>query len=205
MGFIRKILEKPWLPPDTNVVDIQTSYFTANNRKVALILFLCVVGVLFFLLFSAYHMRKAFSTDWVSTPEPWLIWFNTFVLFVVSGAFEWARVAVPREQIEAVKTRFLIAGVLTSVFLVLQLVAWKQLIDLGYTAQSNPSNAFFYTITGIHGVHLLGGLVAWVRALRYIRADGSYSRMKNAIDQCAIYWHFLLFVWVAMVALFVTS
>ena len=44
MGFFKKILEKPWLPPEGNVVDIHTSYFTATNRKVALILFLCVVG-----------------------------------------------------------------------------------------------------------------------------------------------------------------
>ena len=205
MGFFKKILEKPWLPPEGNVVDLHTSYFTATNRKVALVLFLCVVGVLFFLLFSAYHMRKAFSTDWVSTPEPWLIWFNTLVLFVVSGAFEWARAALPKEQFDAVRVRFITAGVLTFVFLVLQLVAWKQLFDLGYTAQSNPANAFFYTITGIHGVHLLGGLIAWYRAIRYIKVDGSFTRMKNAIDQCALYWHFLLFVWVAMVGLFITS
>lgn len=205
MGFFRKILEKPWIPPEGNVVEFQTSYFTATNRKVALVLFLCVVGVLFFLLFSAYHMRKAYSTDWVSTPEPMLIWFNTLVLFIVSGAFEWARAALAKEQIDAVRTRFYAAGGLTVVFLVLQLVAWKQLIDMGYIAQSNPANAFFYTITGIHGLHLLGGLIAWYRALRYIKLDESFTRMKNAIDQCALYWHFLLFVWVAMIGLFITS
>ena len=127
------------------------------------------------------------------------------MLFVVSGAFEWARAALPKEQIEAVRLRFIAAGILTFVFLVLQLVAWQQLYDLGYTAQSNPANAFFYTITGIHGVHLLGGLIAWYRAIRYIKVDSSFTRMKNAIDQCALYWHFLLFVWVAMVGLFITS
>lgn len=205
MGFFRKILEKPWLPPEGNVVDLHTGYFTAHNRKVALILFLCVVGVLFFLLFSAYHMRKAFSTDWVATPEPTLLWFNTLILFVVSGALEWARVAVPKEQIEAIRIRFIAAGVLTFVFLILQLVAWKQLIDLGYTAQSNPANAFFYTITGIHGLHLFGGLIAWFRAIRVIDPEVDFSQMKNAVDLCAIYWHFLLFVWVAMVGLFITS
>ncbi|MYD43631.1 MAG: cytochrome-c oxidase [Gammaproteobacteria bacterium] len=205
MGFFRKILEKPWLPPEGNVVEFQTSYFSATNRKVALVLFLCVVGILFFLLFSAYHMRKAYSTDWVATPEPTLIWFNTLVLFIVSGAFEWTRAALAKEQIDAVRMRFYAAGWLTVLFLVLQLVAWKQLIDMGYIAQSNPANAFFYTITGIHGLHLVGGLIAWYRALRYIKMDESFTRMKNAIDQCALYWHFLLFVWVAMIGLFITS
>ena len=205
MGFFRKILEKPWVPEEGNVVDLHTSYFTANNKKVALILFLCVVGILFFLLFSAYHMRKAFSTDWVSTPEPWLIWFNTFVLFAVSAAFEWSRSALEKELIESARLRFIVAGVLTFVFLALQLVAWKQLVELGYTAQTNPANAFFYTITGIHGIHLLGGLIAWFRAIPLFSPEQSFPPLKNAVDLCTIYWHFLLFVWVAMLGLFITS
>ena len=205
MGFFRKILEKPWIPEEGNVVDLQTTYFTASNKKVALILFLCVVGVLFFLLFSAYHMRKAFSTDWVSTPEPTLLWVNTVVLFVVSGVFEWSRSALDKEVVSIARTRFVIAGVLTFVFLLLQLAAWQQLVELGYTAQTNPANAFFYTITGIHGLHLVGGLIAWVRAIRYFGNAEDFPQVKNAVNLCAIYWHFLLFVWVAMLGLFITS
>lgn len=205
MGFFRKILEKPWIPEDGNVVELQTSYFTANNRKVALILFLCVVGVLFFLLFSAYHMRKAFSTDWVSTPEPYLLWINTLVLFVVSGVFEWSRSALEKEAIEAARLRFVFAGILTFVFLALQLVVWNQLVDLGYNAQTNPSNAFFYTITGIHGVHLLGGLIAWFRSINEFKHSERFAKLKSSVDLCALYWHFLLFVWVAMLGLFITT
>ena len=65
----------------------------SHNRKVALIVFLCVVGSVFFLLFAATHMRKVMAVDWVPMPEPGLIWVNSLVLVAVSFAFEIARIS----------------------------------------------------------------------------------------------------------------
>lgn len=198
-------MEKPWLAPESNVVELDTSYFSAANRKVALVLFLAIVGSLFFLLFAAYHMRLAASTDWVSTPEPLLLWFNTVVLFSVSAVFEWSRADLEKSRNSQARKHLYLAGFLTLVFLALQLTAWKQLLDLGYGVRSNPSNAFFYMITAIHGVHLIGGLIAWVRTLHKFNTENSPSQLKLSVNLCAVYWHFLLFVWVAMLALFVSS
>ena len=199
-------MEKPWLPPaDTNITEFNPGYFAVHNRKVALVLFLCIVGILFLLLFSAYHMRIVLSTDWVASPEPPLIWANSLVLALVSAVMEWSRSTVQTGKINAARTKFIIAGLLTFVFLVGQIIVWKQLVDLGYTLQSNPAHAFFYLITGVHGVHLLGGLIAWLRTILRMRTQDSLSKIRMSIDLCTLYWHFLLLVWIVMLALFIST
>lgn len=207
MGFFQRLTEKPWLQADGRVVEMQASTFAAHNRKVALIVFLCIVGSVFFLLFAATHIRLALATDWVPAPQPVLLWFNSVVLVFVSIALEWTRASAVQGDVDSTRFRFWTVGFLTLVFLVLQLIVWKQLVDLGYAAQRNPANAFFYVITGVHGVHLLGGLVAWWRALRRMTNDEESDpyRMRLSVELCALYWHFLLFVWIAMLALFIST
>ena len=205
MGLFKNLTEKPWLPRDDSVVELHPGYFNAHNRRVALVVFLCVVGVVFFLLFVATHMRMNMSTDWVPAPEPPLLWANSAVLVLVSVCFEWTRRAVALRDVADSYKRFLWAGALTALFLVGQLVVWKQFYDLGYGHADNPANSFFYIITAVHGVHLLGGLVAWVRALPRLRQADDLSAIRLSVDLCALYWHFLLFVWVAMLALFVST
>ena len=206
MGLFKRLAEKPWLVPvEGSVESLRSSEFSVHNRKVALMVFLAIIGVLFFLFFAAYHMRILLSTDWVAAPEPPLLWINTVVLIICSGAFEFSRNTARRGQLERTRTWFLIAGVLTLVFLVGQLIVWNQLIEYGYTAEKNPANAFFYLITGVHGAHLLGGLIAWIRAARKIREGVDPSVLRVSVELCAIYWHFLLFVWVVMLALFLNT
>ena len=49
----------------------------------------------------------------------------------------------------------------SGVFLAGQLMVWWQLGSGGYAVDANPANSFFYLLTGLHGLHLMGGLVAW--------------------------------------------
>ena len=219
MNIFKRLAEKPWLAQPGAVVELRTESYAASNQKVALVVFLAIVGVLFFLFFAAYHMRLeplefgGQQTDWVPMPEPMLLWFNTVVLALASIAYEWARRACNKGQTGTAKLAFLMAGGITLAFLVLQLVVWNQLIARGYYAYANPANSFFYLITGVHGVHLLGGLVAWARAARRFAApegEGADAtdlgvRLRRSVDLCALYWHFLLLIWLGMLALFVNT
>ena len=186
---------------------LNTGAIGTHNRRVALIVFLCVVGSVFFLLFAAAHMRLVMATDWVPMPEPPLIWINSIVLVGVSVAFEISRSAANSMELERTRTFFIVAGLGTVLFIVLQVIVWQQLIELQYLAKSNPANAFFYLLTAAHAVHLVGGLIAWWRAIRRMQKTDNveYSKIKVSVALCAIYWHFLLFIWVAMVALFVVT
>ena len=218
MNIFKRLAEKPWIHEPGAVAETRTASFAVSNQKVALVLFLAIVGVLFFLFFAAYHMRIELTSDWVAIPEPPLLWFNTVVLGIASVAFEWARGAARSGREGTARTAFLVAGALTLSFLVLQLVVWDQMLGLGYFAHSNPANSFFYLITAVHGLHLLGGLIAWGRALTRFRSvaavagDGGgdiaqerLARLSRSVDLCALYWHFLLLVWLGMMAMFLNT
>ena len=212
MNIFKRLAEKPWLDQSPNVVELRTASYAASNQKVALVCFLAIVGVLFFLFFAAYHMRldpvelAGRESDWVAMPEPPLLWFNTLVLILASVAYEWSRRVANRGETRQAGVAFLIAGAATVAFLVLQLVVWNDLLARGYYAHANPANAFFYMITAVHGVHLLGGLVAWARAARRLaQAETDPERLARSVELCALYWHFLLLVWLGMVALFAST
>ena len=95
----------------------------------------------------------------------------------------------------------LIGGLFAVLFLAGQLVAWRQLVDLGYYVASNPANTFFYLLSALHGVHLLGGLVAWGRTAGKLRHIGAIAELRPAIELCALYWHFLLILWLVLFGL----
>ena len=69
--------------------------------------------------------------------------------------------------------------------------------DAGYFAATNPANAFFYLITMLHGLHLLGGLIAWSRTITNLWDGAEPAEVSLIVNLCAIYWHFLLVVWLA--------
>ncbi|MFP3560246.1 cytochrome c oxidase subunit 3, partial [Paraburkholderia sp. SIMBA_049] len=75
----------------------------------------------------------------------------------------------------------------------------RMLSAAGQTVTVNPSNSFLYLLTGLHGLHVLGGLVAWAVTIARLQR-GDPFRAQRAIALCAIYWHFLLAVWLVLLA-----
>ncbi len=172
----------------------------APPAKIGLGVFLAVVGALFALLTSAYFMRMELS-DWQALPVPRVLWFNTGVLVLSSLALHIAVVAVRRDQIDTAKFGLAIGGLTALVFLAGQLVAWRELSASGYLLDSNPANSFFYLLTAIHGLHIAGGLVALGRTMARAWAGVSREKLRLSIELCAMYWHFLLFIWLGVFVL----
>jgi cytochrome c oxidase subunit 3 len=199
MSIFGALAGKPWL-------ESGSGEFPAPGRlriptgRLGLIIFLVVVSVLFFLLSAAYIMRMGFG-DWVPLDEPPILWANTLALVLSSAAFQWSLVSVRRGRAGSARKGLLIGGLFAVLFLAGQLVAWRQLVDLGYYVASNPANTFFYLLSALHGVHLLGGLVAWGRTAGKLRHVGPVTELRPAIELCALYWHFLLILWLVLFAL----
>jgi cytochrome c oxidase subunit 3 len=142
--------------------------------------------------------------DWQALPVPALLWLNTAILILSSVALQWARTSGP-QQADRVRRGLLAGGALAFAFLVGQLLVWRQLGSLGYFVDTNPSNSFFYLITALHGLHLLGGLVAWFRASLRLWRGAEVAKIRMSVDLCAVYWHFLLLVWLVMFGLFLVT
>ncbi|RWF79950.1 MAG: cytochrome-c oxidase, partial [Mesorhizobium sp.] len=191
---------KPWLEQGMIGDVIGREGSALPTAKIGLGVFLAVVGCLFALFTSAYFMRMALS-DWQALPLPRVLWFNTGVLVLSSIALRCASVAARRGQIDTVRLGLVTAGLTALAFLIGQLVAWRELTADGYLLTANPANSFFYLITGMHGLHLLGGLVGLSRTTAGAWNGARPERLRLSVELCAMYWDFLLFVWLAIFAL----
>jgi cytochrome c oxidase subunit 3 len=160
-----------------------------------------IVSVLMFFmaLASAYLVRRG-SADWVPVRVPMLMWFNTAVLLVSSGTIEMGRKRLGLLDVVGFTRLWGLTTVLGVVFLIGQVVAWRQLAGEGIYLASNPASSFFYIFTGAHALHLIGG----VGALLYV-AWRNFERAQVtrvvAAEVASYYWHFMDALWLFLLAL----
>jgi len=88
-----------------------------------------------------------------------------------------------------------------NIVIVGQLITWDNLQNAGYFLTSNPANSFYYLMTGLHAIHLLGGLWVWSKSSIRLLSGGEPKDIKLSIELCTLYWHFLLIVWLVLFAL----
>lgn len=194
---------RPWAERGA-IEDVRGHAVSWPALTIALGVLLAVVTSLFALFISAYVMRMHVG-DWSPLPEPRLLWLNTGVLILTSAAIQWTRTAARGGRIDGVWVGLVVTGALTVAFLIGQLVVWRQLNDLGYFAATNPANAFFYLFTALHGLHLLGGLVAWGKTTAKVWRGVALPEVRLTVELCAVYWHYLLLVWLILFGLLLAT
>jgi cytochrome c oxidase subunit III len=203
MSLYRTLTEMPWNEHRNEAGALAAhpgSMQASAPARTALWFFLGIVGVLFALFITAYFVRMELA-DWRPMPESPLLWFNTLLLFLSSIALQWTRSAVKWHQAGRVKLGLLLGGVLTLGFVVGQVVVWRHMNANGYLIHNNPANSFFYVLTGLHALHILGGLWVWIRAGFRVFSGAAVEAVRLSVELCAVYWHFLLLVWLVLFAL----
>ena len=199
--LVRQTLDvKPWLEQRPLVNDHGGDGLSLPPLMVGLGVFLAVATSLFALSISAYLMRRD-GADWRPLTQPMVLWFNTAMLIFGSVFFQRARNAAKSGQIGGVRLGLLAGGVFTFVFLTGQLLAWQQLNAAGYFLTSNPANAFFYLLTALHGLHVLGGLWVWARTTVKVQRGAAVGEVRLSVELCTVYWHFLLVIWLVLFGL----
>ncbi len=200
MSFLSKITEKPWEHAGEieGLHDRLENGYSAN--RTGLFLFLAVVSSLFTLFMITYYTRSQFP-DWVVLADPRILWVNTAVLVLASVALQMASNAAKQNKTSAMRNSLIAGGVLTLAFIAGQLIAWDQMVKAGYYAADNPANAFFYLFTGLHALHLLGGMWFLVSLGFRMNQTGAKDKVLHSVSLCAIYWHYLLIVWLALFTL----
>jgi cytochrome c oxidase subunit 3 len=142
---------------------------------------------------SAFILRRA-SADWQPLAAPRILWLNTAVLFLSSATLERSRRRLVGWDLAGAQLWLGTTGLLGGLFVAGQWLAWQALAATGVFLATNPHSSFFYVLTGVHGVHLLGGLVWFVAVLRRIRRMG-YTPGEDGLRLFATYWHFLAVLW----------
>ena len=168
------------------------------SASTALWLFMGVASTFFSLFVVAYGMRMD-APDWSPIALPPQLWISTALLMVGSVLMQRAGAAAAAGVPRAMRVLLIGGGATAAAFVGSQLLAWQALIDQRVLLAGNPAASFFYVLTALHGLHVLGGLVAWsisAQALSLPAADLPSAAWR--IRLCARYWHFLLAVWVAL-------
>jgi cytochrome c oxidase subunit 3 len=207
--LIQRLQDKPWT--EHGVIEGSQDGLTSSAPKVGLWVFLAMVTSFFLIFNSAYLMRMGFGHgslhDWVSVPEPSLLWLNTLLLIAASVSMQISRGCAIKGNLAGVKKYFTAAGVFTVLFLAGQVMAWRQLGLMGEYNHTNPAYTFFILLTAIHGLHLIGGL--WVLSRTAARVWHGLANsdvvqvgaVRQSVQLCTTYWHYLLIVWLALFTL----
>jgi cytochrome c oxidase subunit 3 len=207
--------------------DFDSRPLDARLRRARLGLLVGVVGiVMIFVSFtSAYVVRQGLPTfdsrtntmvhDWIPVRLPRLLLVNTIVLLLSSFTIELARRRAARSAalaevgpIPGVSTGgdekvswLALTVVLGLLFLTGQGLAWRELAASGFYISATPSSSFVFLLTGMHGVHLLGGVIALLIAGAASLLRRSAQSQLIWLDVTGWYWHFMAILWVYILAL----
>lgn len=153
--------------------------------SLGIVVVLGFVAMLFAAFTAALLIRRT-ATDWVSVPMPSALLWSTCFLFGSVWTLEVARRSGVRQQRWLGVTLLLGLGFLAS-----QIVAGMQMIQGGFALSTHPHASFFYVLAGLHGAHIVGGILALLLA-------GRRAHWRSA---CIAYWHAMAGVWVWILAL----
>lgn len=177
-----------------------------TKYRIAMWLGLASIAMLFFALTSAYILRQyksltSAAPDWQPIQMPSALWMTTAVILLSSLSFEIARRALKKNQYEKFKSWISLTTVLGFAFLIGQVIAWRQLAAQGIFLKSNPHSSFFYLLTALHAVHLLGGLLV----LSYVMMSAWRLRIgikkRLTVEVTSLYWHFMDGLWLYLFVL----
>jgi len=169
--------------------------FPLSRAYIGMWVLLTAIIMLFAGLSSAYIVLHGLP-QWQNITVPRIVWANTLVLFASSVALEFARHAVRRNQPAGVRQWMAVSGILGISFLVGQVIAWRQLVAAGVYLSTTIHSSFFYVLTGVHALHLLGGLVGLGVVLQKSFADKLTATNHEPLRVFALYWHFMDVVWI---------
>jgi len=147
---------------------------------------------------SALIVRQGSALDWRHLTLPRILYLNTLVLFASSWALETARrrLRTPArgKHESGVPARWLYVSLaLGLLFVAGQYVAWGQLRSQGLFLATNPNSSFFYVLTAVHALHVLGGLGGLVRVIGKL---SNSTLRKSTLDATTYYWHFMDGLWI---------
>lgn len=208
MKFFKTLGTKPWLHDTNTGGATYAGPDTAAAASIALRFVLAIVGVLFFLFIITFLSRSQYpdfealaGAPWQPFTDPTRLWFNTCLLAMASVAMQWGLGGTRKGQLNIAVAGISAAVFFTLMFIVAQMDLWLHLQSMGYYITSNPANSYFYVLTAIHALHLIGGLVILSNVVFRVWYDNKLDSLTAPLKLCTTYWHFLFGVWLVLFAL----
>jgi cytochrome c oxidase subunit 3 len=162
---------------------------------------LSAIAMSFAALTSALYVREGAATDWHHIVLPRILWFNSMALIASSVTLELARHRVAafmrRQESDPSASLLWLSATLSLglMFVAGQYLAWLQLRSQGLYLPTNPNSSFFYLFTGVHAIHVLGGLGGLTRVIVKFLSS-RWPLRRSTLDATSYYWHFMGLLWV---------
>lgn len=168
-----------------------------HPHKFALYIAMASIMMMFAGLTSAYIVRQA-AGNWLEYILPDIFYVSTMVILISSITLHSSYLAFLNGREFAYKSLLLVSFLLGITFIVLQYQGWMNLYDIGIQINGNPSGSFFYLISSVHALHVLGGIAAIVVALVYafMLKYKVTEKRKTRFQLVLHYWHFVDVLWV---------
>ena len=170
---------------------------------------LAAISMMFAAFTSALVVRQGTAFDWLHIRLPLVIYLNTFVLLLSSVTLEVSRRRIGEylhgSTNRIVPLRWLSATLfLALIFVVGQVIAWQQLRSMGLYLATSPASSFFYVLTAMHALHVLGGIGGLLRVTRKL-AETVPSLSRSTFSATACYWHFMGALWIYLLVIIHTQ
>jgi cytochrome c oxidase subunit 3 len=172
---------------------------TARSYKLILIFAMVSMFMMFAGITSAFVVSKS-RADWLKDFQlPTAFYISTAVILSCSVTFHFAKKAIQKDNRNATTSFLLATLALGILFVILQFIGFRQIVDNGYFftgSASTITTTFLYIVTIVHLAHLAGGLISLL-VIIYNHFKQKYNSTQTlGIELGAMYWHFLDFLWV---------
>jgi cytochrome c oxidase subunit 3 len=184
----------------------QLEEFRPNKLRVATWAILTVVLMTFGGLIGAYVVLSSNQNlEWKPFALPVQVWVSTALIIASSFCYKLAQNKL-NDNLQAQAKKWLLATtVLGGMFISSQILAWLQLVRLGVYMQSNPYAGFFYILTAVHALHVLGGICALgyivLRVWHETRSADEILRRRTTATVVGWYWHLMDGLWLVLLLL----
>jgi cytochrome c oxidase subunit 3 len=180
--------------------------FRPNKLRIAMWFTLMVVVMTFGGLISAYIVLSTNQElEWKPFALPVQVWLSTALIIASSVCYKIAQNNLNRERQKSAKQWLLATTVLGGMFISSQILLWFQLVREGVYMQSNPYAGFFYILTAVHALHVIGGICALgyivLRAWYETNSEEELLRRKTTATVVGWYWHFMDGLWLVLILL----
>lgn len=186
----------------------QHNILTKRREPFRFMLWLGIFGsAMLFLLLAVIYLSRKSASDWVSFQLPQIFWLSTLVIILSSLTLHLANRAFKSEHFFTYRLQIAFTLTLGIGFIIMQLIGWSELIKAGVKLSTSPAGAFVYLLSGLHILHIFGGLVflviLFIAALRRISYVDSFVYSVNPPNQLRIrlvttYWHFVDVLWLLL-------
>ena len=165
-----------------------------NPRKFILWLFIVSISMLFAALTSAYMVRKA-EGNWLHFDMPTQFWVSSLLILISSLTVHLGVRSAAKDDFGKLKLWMTLTLILGLGFMASQFLGWQELVAANVYFVGNPAGSFVYVFSGLHGAHIVSGVVFLGIMLVQALKQKVHSKAMNGVRMCATYWHFLDGLW----------